>query len=289
MTETDSNPDSDALGNVPGNDEPSGSRSNDPGLLFNGLLEGRRGLIVGVANHRSIAWGIARRAHEQGAELAFTFQGDALERRVRPLAEGIGADLILPLDVTSEDELDAVFATLSERWGRLDFLVHSVAWADREDLSGRTVDTSREGFLKALEISAYSLLALTRRAEPLMTHGGSIVAMTYHGSVKVLPNYNVMGIAKAALEASVRYLASDLGEKNIRVNAISAGPIKTLASAGVSGMRGMMKTFAERAPLRRNVTTEEVGGSAVYLLSDLSSGTTGEIHYVDSGFNTIAL
>ena len=254
-----------------------------------GILTGKRGLVVGVANHRSIAWGIARRAHQEGAELAFTFQGEALERRVRPLAEGIGSDLVMPLDVTREEEIDQVFATLSERWGRLDFLVHSIAWADREDLSGRTVDTSREGFLKSLEISAYSLLALTRAAEPLMTEGGSVIAMTYHGSVKALPNYNVMGIAKAALEAGVRYLASDLGEKKIRVNAISAGPIKTLAASGVSGMRGMLQTFADRAPLRRNISTDEVGNSAVYLVSDLSSGVTGEIHYVDSGFNTIAM
>lgn len=253
------------------------------------LLAGKKGLIVGVANHRSIAWGIARKAHEEGAELAFTFQGEALERRVRPLAEGIGAEIILPLDVTSEDELDHVFERLREVWGRLDFLVHAVAWADREDLSGRTVDTSRAGFLKSLEISAYSLLALTQRAEPLMTDGGTIIAMTYHGSVKAMPNYNVMGIAKAALEASVRYLALDLGEKQIRVNAISAGPVKTLAAAGVSGFRAMLKTFAERAPLRRNVTTDEIGNSAVYLLSDQSSGITGEIHYVDSGFNTIAM
>ena len=262
------------------------NESEAPG---HGILEGKRGLIVGVANHRSIAWGIARRAHQEGASLAFTFQGEALERRVRPLAEGIGEKLILPLDVTHEEEIEQVFSTLAEEWGRLDFLVHSIAWADREDLSGRTVDTTREGYLKALEISAYSLLALTRAAEPLMTDGGSILAMTYHGSVKAMPNYNVMGIAKAALEAGVRYLATDLGEKNIRVNAISAGPVKTLAASGVSGLRGMLHTFAERAPLRRNITTDEVGNSAVYLLSDLSSAVTGEIHYVDSGFNTIAM
>lgn len=254
-----------------------------------GLLSDKRGLVVGVANHRSLAWGIARQARLQGAELAFTYQGEALEKRVRPLAESVDADLVLPLDVTRTDEIEAVFETLSGAWNRLDFLVHSVAWADREDLSGRTVDTSREGFLKALEISAYSLLALARRAEPLMSEGGSLLTLTYYGSLKALPNYNVMGIAKAALEAAVRYLALDLGGGGIRVNAISAGPIKTLAAAGVSGLRGMLESAAQRAPLRRNVDTDDVGKAAVYLLSDLASGVTGEIHYVDAGFNTTAM
>ena len=254
-----------------------------------GLLAGKKGLIVGVANHRSIAWGIARQAHLQGAELAFTFQGEALERRVRPLAAEVGSELVVPLDVTRPQELDDTFAALHSSWGKLDFLVHSVAWAERDDLAGRTVDTSREGFLKSMEISAYSLLALTRRAEKLMSDGGSVLALTYYGSVKSLPNYNVMGIAKAALEASVRYLALDLGEQEIRVNAISAGPIKTLAASGVSGLRGMMAQAAERAPLRRNVDIDDVGRAAVYLLSDLSSGVTGEIHYVDAGFSTTAM
>jgi enoyl-[acyl-carrier protein] reductase I len=254
-----------------------------------GLLAGKRGLVVGVANHRSIAWGIARQAHLAGAELAFTFQGEALERRVRPLAESVGASLVLPLDVTRDDELEAVFDAIGEKWGKLDFLVHSIAWADREDLKGRTVDTSRDGFLKAMEISAYSLLSLTRGAEPLMSEGGSVLAMSYYGSIKSLPSYNVMGIAKAALEAGVRYLALDLGAQAIRVNAISAGPIKTLAASGVSGMRGMLDSAAERAPLRRNIDTDDVGKAGVYLLSDFSSGVTGEIHYVDAGFSTTAM
>ncbi|MEE2776832.1 MAG: enoyl-ACP reductase FabI [Acidobacteriota bacterium] len=252
------------------------------------MLAGKKGLIVGVANHRSIAWGIARHSHAAGAELAFTFQSEALEKRVRPLADGIGSDIVLPLDVTYENQVDAVFGEIRERWGKLDFLVHSIAWAPREALRGRTVDTTRDGFLQALEISAYSLIALTRAAEPLMTDGGSILALTYYGSVKTAPNYNVMGIAKAALEAGVRYLAADLGGSGIRVNAISAGAIKTLAASGVSGFRDMLGGYAERAPLRRNVSTDDVGKAGAYLLSDLSSGVTGEIHYVDAGFSITA-
>lgn len=254
-----------------------------------GLLAGRRGLVVGVANKRSLAWGIARRAHREGAELAFTFQGDALERRVRPLAASIGSAFVEPLDVTDDGRIDAVFAGLKERWGRLDFLVHSVAFANREDLLGRTVDTSRAGFATALDISCYSLIALARAAEPLMTEGGSIVAMTYYGASKATPNYNVMGIAKAALEASIRYLAVDLGPKNIRVHGISAGPVRTLAASGVSGMRSMLKVMPERAPLQRNITVDDVGATAAYLLSDLSAGTTGGIHFVDAGFNITAM
>lgn len=254
-----------------------------------GLLAGRRGLVVGVANKRSLAWGIARRAHREGAELAFTFQGDALERRVRPLAASIGSTFVEPLDVTDDGRIDAVFAGLKERWGRLDFLVHSVAFANREDLLGRTVDTSRAGFATALDISCYSLIALARAAEPLMTEGGSIVAMTYYGASKATPNYNVMGIAKAALEASIRYLAVDLGPKNIRVHGISAGPVRTLAASGVSGMRSMLKVMPERAPLQRNITVDDVGATAAYLLSDLSAGTTGGIHFVDAGFNITAM
>ncbi len=260
-----------------------------PQRKADGLLAGKKGLIVGVANHRSIAWGIARRAWAEGADLAFTYLGDALEKRVRPLADSLGSEIIVPLDVCNPDDIAATFAAIEERWGKLDFLVHSIAWADGEDLKGRTVDTSREGFLRAMEISAYSLLALAKPAEKLMTDGGSILALTYHGSVKAVPNYNVMGIAKAALEASVRYLAVDLGSEGIRVNAISAGPIKTLAASGVSGMRGMLQTFAERSPLRKNTDTEEVGASAAYLLSDLSKGVTGEIHYVDAGFNILGM
>lgn len=259
--------------------------SRAPGL---GLLRGKKGLVVGVANHRSIAWGVARNAAAEGAELAFTYQGEALERRVKPLAEEVGSSIVLPLDVTSEEETTHVFETLKEQWGHLDFLVHSVAYADREDLKGRTVDTSREGFLRALEISAYSLISLTRAAEPLLRPGGSIIAMTYYGAIKVAPSYNVMGIAKAALESSVRYLAADLGAQDVRVNALSAGPIKTLAASGVAGLRSLLGQAAERSSLKRNVTIDDVGKAAVYLLSDLSSGITGEIHYVDGGLSTSA-
>ncbi len=267
----------------------SASEPSPAGAASRGLLAGRRGLIVGVANKRSLAWGIARRAHEEGAELAFTYQGDALERRVRPLAASIGSAIVEPLDVTDDARIDAVFDTLAERWGRLDFLVHSVAFANREDLLGRTVDTSRAGFATALDISCYSLIGLARAAEPLMTEGGSIIAMTYYGATKATPNYNVMGIAKAALEASIRYLAVDLGPKNIRVHGISAGPVRTLAASGVSGMRGMLKVMPERAPLGRNITVDDVGATAAYLLSDLSAGTTGGIHFVDAGFNITAM
>jgi enoyl-[acyl-carrier protein] reductase I len=254
-----------------------------------GLLAGKKGLVVGVANDRSIAWGIAQRAAAAGAKLAFTYQGELLERRVRPLAEKAQSEFLVPMDVTDEAQVDAAFGQVERELGGLDFLVHSVAWADRADLAGRTVDTSRGGFLKALEISAYSLLLLARKGEALMTNGGSIVALTYYGSVKVVPNYNVMGIAKAALEAAVRYLAIDLGPKNIRVNALSAGPIKTLAASGISGMRTMLADAAERAPLKRNVDIDDVGAAGLYLLSSLSKGVTGEIHYVDAGFNVTAM
>lgn len=253
------------------------------------LLRGKKGLVVGVANDRSIAWGIARRAAAAGAQLAFTYQGEMLLKRVQPLAESVGSDVLVEMDVTNEEQTAASLAAVGERLGSLDFLVHSVAFADREDLQGRTVDTSRAGFLKAMEISVYSLLDLTRRVEPMMTAGGSILTMTYYGSVRAVPNYNVMGIAKAALEASVRYLALDLGGKGIRVNAISAGPIKTLAASGVSGLRSMLGDMAQRAPLRRNVDTDDVGCAGLYLLSDLSKGVTGEVHYVDAGFNVTAM
>lgn len=254
-----------------------------------GILAGKRGLIVGVANHRSIAWGIARRAAAEGARLAFTYQGEALEKRVVPLAEEVGSDVVVPMDVTDEGQVESAFDAVGHRLGGIDFLVHAVAWADRGDLEGRTIDTSREGFLRAMEVSAYSLLSLSRRAEPLMEPGGSILTLSYLGSVKSVPNYNVMGIAKAALEATVRYLAVDLGPADIRVNAISAGPIKTLAASGVSGLRGMLASAAERAPLKRNVDIDDVGGAGVYLLSDLAHGVTGEIHYVDAGFSTTAM
>lgn len=253
------------------------------------LLAGKRALVFGVANERSIAWGISEALHGAGARLGFTYQGDALERRVRPLAEGIGADLIVPCDVTNEEEVKAVFRQAAETWGGIDILIHAVAFANREDLDGRFVDTSREGFLKALDISAYSLVALAREAEPLMKDGGSIVTLSYYGAEKVVPNYNVMGVAKAALEASVRYLANDLGPAGIRVNAISAGPIKTLAASGIRGFRGILGVAEERAPLRRNVTQREVGHTALYLCSEWGAGVTGETIYVDAGLNILGM
>jgi len=253
------------------------------------LLAGKKGLIVGVANERSIAWGLARRAAAAGAELAFTYQGEALLKRVQPLADSVGGRLVVPMDVTDDAQVDDAFGQVQAELGGLDFLVHSIAFADRQDLKGRTIETSREGFLKAMDISVYSLIQLARRAEPAMSEGGSIVTMTYYGSVKAVPNYNVMGIAKAALESSVRYLAGDLGDKGIRINAISAGPIKTLAAAGVSGLRSMLSEIGERAPLRRTVDIDDVGSAGLYLLSGLSKGVTGEVHYVDGGFSTTAM
>jgi enoyl-[acyl-carrier protein] reductase I len=253
------------------------------------ILTGKKGLIVGVANERSIAWGLARRCAAAGAELAFTYQGEALFDRVQPLAESVGGRVLVPMDVTDDAQVHTVFEEIAEKFGRLDFLVHSIAYADREDLKGRTIDTSRKGFLKAMEISVYSFIELAREAEPLMKEGGSIVTMTYYGAVKAVPNYNVMGIAKAALESSVRYLAGDLGEKQIRVNAISAGPIKTLAASGVSGLRTMLAELGERSPLRRTVDIDDVGAAGLYLVSSLSKGVTGEVHYVDAGFNITAM
>ena len=253
------------------------------------LMRGKRGLIMGVANQRSIAWGIAKACADAGAELAFTYQGEALERRVRPLAESVNADIVLPCDVTNAASMDAVFATLARDWGKLDFVVHAIAFADKEELTGRYVDTSPENFQMSLNISCFSFTAVAHRAEKLMTDGGSLVTLSYYGAEKVIPHYNVMGVAKAALEASVRYLAADLGPKNIRVNSISAGPIKTLAAAGISGMRTMLKWNEENAPMRKNVTIEEVGNSALYLLSDLGTGVTGENHHVDAGYNAIGM
>jgi len=264
------------------------TEKDDPTVDTLPLLAGKKGLIVGVANERSLAWGLARRAAAAGAELAFTYQGEVLLKRVRPLAESVGSTLIVPMDVTDEAQVDAVFETVGDAFGSLDFLVHSIAFADREDLKGRTLDTSRDGFLMAMEISVYSLLLLVRKAEPMMNEGGSIVTMTYYGSMKAVPNYNVMGIAKAALESSVRYLAGDLGEKNIRINAISSGPIKTLAASGVAGLRSMISRLPERAPLRRNVDIDDVGAAGLYLLSSLSKGVTGVVHYVDAGLSTTA-
>ena len=249
------------------------------------LMAGKRGLIMGVANNRSIAWGIAKACAAQGADIAFTFQGDALKKRVEPLAAEIGSTHVLPCDVTDTASMDAVFETLSESWGRLDFLVHAIAFADKAELDGRYVDTSEKNFTQSLLISCYSFTALAQRAEKLMTNGGSLLTLTYYGAEKVMPHYNVMGVAKAALEASVRYLAADLGKNNIRVNAISAGPIKTLAASGISDFRYILKWNEYNSPLRRTVTIEDVGGAGLYLLSDLSRGVTGEIHHVDSGYH----
>jgi enoyl-[acyl-carrier protein] reductase I len=253
------------------------------------LLQGKKGLVLGVANDRSIAWGIAKAAHAHGAELAFTFQGEALEKRVRPLASSIGSEMIYPCDVTDEASMDALFVALEKKWGKLDFLVHAVAFSDKNELKGKYVDTSLSNFLNTMNISCYSLTALTKRATPLMKDGGSIVTLTYYGAERVMPHYNVMGVAKAALEASVRYLAADLGEDNIRVNAISAGPIKTLAASGIGDFRYILKWNELNAPLKRNTTLEDVAGSALYLLSSLGSGTTGEVLHVDSGYHVVGM
>jgi len=254
-----------------------------------GLMDGKVVLIFGVANKNSIAWGITRKLHEQGATIALSYAGEVMEKRVFPLAQEIGCDFVEECDVTSDEALDSVFAKVKERYGKLDVLVHSVAYANREDLGGRFVDVSREGFKLALDISAYSLIAMAKRAEPLMPNGGSIMSLTYFAAEKVMPKYNVMAIAKAALEAITRYLANDLGPKQIRVNAISAGPIKTLAAAGVPGFRTMVRAFEKAAPLRKMVTTEDVGNTALYLASDLSASVTGEIIYVDSGYHILGL
>jgi enoyl-[acyl-carrier protein] reductase I len=255
----------------------------------NELLRGKRGLIVGVANNRSIAWGIAKACRAAGAEVAMTYQGDALKKRVEPLAAEIGGWLLGHCDVTEPSTIDAVFETLRQAWGKLDFVVHAVAFSAKDQLDGRYIDTTAANFSTALSISCYSLAAIARRAEPLMPDGGSILTLTYYGAEKWFPHYNVMGVAKAALEASVRYLAVDLGESGIRVNAISAGPIKTLAFAGIADARYLLKWARLNSPMRRNVTAEDVGDSAVYLLSDLSRGVTGEVHHVDSGYNVIGM
>ena len=254
-----------------------------------GLMSGKRGVIFGVANDMSIAWGIAQQLREQGAEIAFTYLNEALEKRVRPLAESLGSEVILPCDVAKEEEIEAVFNELGKRWGKIDFVVHAVAYANREDLKQPFSQTSRAGFQLALDISAYSLVAVTRYAIPVMNEGGSILTLSYLGAVRYVPNYNVMGVAKAALEASVLYLAAELGEKGIRVNAISAGPIKTLAASGIANFKAKIKLMDDYAPLRRTVTQDEVGKSSVYLLSDLASGVTGEVHYVDAGFNFVVV
>jgi enoyl-[acyl-carrier protein] reductase I len=255
----------------------------------NGLMAGKRGLILGVANNRSIAWGIAKACADHGAELAFTYQGDALKKRVEPLAAEIGALVAGHCDVTDAASIDEVFANIERKWGRLDFLVHAIGFSDKDELTGRYVDTSHANFLKTMDISVYSFTAVAQRAEKLMTEGGSLLTMTYYGAEKVMPNYNVMGVAKAALEASVKYLAVDLGPKNIRVNAISAGPIKTLAASGIGDFRYILKWNEYNAPLRRTVSIEEVGDSALYFLSHLSRGTTGEVHHVDSGYHVVGM
>ncbi|MFC5584088.1 enoyl-ACP reductase FabI [Nitratireductor kimnyeongensis] len=255
----------------------------------NGLMAGKRGLILGVANNRSIAWGIAKACANAGAELALTYQGDALKKRVEPLAAELGAIVAGHCDVTDMDSVDAVFAKLEKEWGKLDFLVHAVAFSDKDELTGRYVDTSRENFLRSMDISVYSLTAIAKRAEPLMSDGGSILTLTYYGAEKVMPHYNVMGVAKAALEASVRYLAVDMGGNNIRVNAISAGPIKTLAASGIGDFRYILRWNEYNSPLKRVVTTDEVGDSALYMLSHLSRGVTGEILHVDSGYHVVGM
>jgi enoyl-[acyl-carrier protein] reductase I len=249
------------------------------------LMAGKRGLVMGVANNRSIAWGIAKACAAQSAEIAFTYQGDALKKRVEPLAAELGSNIVLPCDVTDAASMDAVFVELQKKWGRLDFLVHAIAFADKAELDGRYVDTSEDNFTKSLLISCYSFTALAKRAEKLMSNGGSLLTLSYYGAEKVMPHYNVMGVAKAALEASVRYLAADLGRQNIRVNAISAGPIKTLAASGISDFRYILKWNEYNSALRRTVTIEEVGASGMYLLSDLGRAVTGEIHHVDAGYH----
>lgn len=253
------------------------------------LMKGKRGLIMGVANNHSIAWGIAQSLAAQGAELAFTYQGEAFGKRTKPLAESVGSNLLLPCDVEDSASIDAVFETLKKEWGTIDFLVHAIAFSDKNELAGKYADTTKENFSRTMLISCYSFTEITRRAAELMPNGGSIVTLTYGGSTKVMPNYNVMGVAKAALESSVRYLAVDYGEQNIRVNAISAGPVRTLAGSGVSDARLMFNYQKRNAPLCRTVSLEEIGGTGLYLLSDLSGGVTGEIHFVDSGYNIMSM
>lgn len=256
---------------------------------MSGLLAGKRGLIMGLANDKSLAWGIAKALGEQGAELAFSYQGDALRKRVAPLAEQLGSDFLIDCDVSDMDALDRTFDAVKERWPTIDFLVHAISFSDKNELRGKYVDTSLDNFLMTMNISAYSFVAVARRARALMPDGGSLLTLSYYGAEKVIPHYNVMGVAKAALETSVKYLAMDLGPEAIRVNAISAGPIKTLAASGIGDFRYIMKWNEYNAPLRRNVTIEDVGGAALYLLSDLASGVTGEIHHVDAGYNVVGM
>ncbi len=255
----------------------------------NNWLAGKKGLIMGVANDRSIAWGIAQAARNAGAELAFTYQGEALEKRVKPLADSIGSTIVLPCDVTNADSVSAVFDTIGAKWGGLDFVVHAIAFSDKNELDGLYLNTTRDNFLKTMDISVYSFTSVAQKAAPLMKDGGSLLTLTYYGAERVMPHYNVMGVAKAALEASVRYLATDLGPRGIRVNAISAGPIKTLAASGIGDFRYILKWNELNSPLRRNVTIEDVGRSGLFLLSDLGSGVTGEVMHVDSGYHTVGM
>ena len=257
--------------------------------MSNQLMAGKRGLIMGLANDKSIAWGIAKACADAGAELAFSYQGDALFKRVGPLAAQLGSDVVLPCDVGDMDSVDALFSALEARWGKLDFLVHAIGFSDKSELRGRYVDTSRDNFLRTMDISVYSFTAVARRAEKMMPEGGAMLTLTYYGAEQVMPHYNVMGVAKAALEASVKYLAEDLGKDNIRVNAISAGPIRTLAASGIGDFRYILKWNELNSPLRRNVTIEDVGGSALYLLSDLGSGVTGENLHVDAGYHVVGM
>ena len=252
-------------------------------------MQGKRGLIMGLANDRSLAWGIAKAVADQGAELAFSYQGEALEKRVRPLAQELGSDMLVDCDVSSMEALDAAFAAIKERWQTLDFVVHAIGYSDKNELRGKFVDTSMDNFLMTMNISVYSFVAVAQRAKALMPDGGSLLTLTYYGAEKVIPHYNVMGVAKAGLESSVKYLAADLGPEGIRVNGISAGPIMTLAASGIGDFRYIMKWNEYNAPMRRNVTIEDVGGAGLYLLSDLASGVTGEIHHVDAGYNVVGM
>ncbi|MEL6529448.1 MAG: enoyl-ACP reductase FabI [Pseudomonadota bacterium] len=256
---------------------------------MSGLMEGKRGLIMGLANDKSLAWGIAKHLADQGAQLAFSYQGDALAKRVKPLAEQLGSDFSFECDVSNMDSLDAAFATLKERWDTIDFVVHAIGFSDKSELRGKYVDTSLDNFLMTMNISTYSLVAVTKRAAEMMPDGGSILTLTYYGAEKVMPHYNVMGVAKAALETSVKYLANDLGPQGIRVNAISAGPVKTLAASGIGDFRYILKWNEYNSPLRRTITLDDVGGSGLYFLSDLSSGVTGETHHVDAGYHVVGM
>ena len=257
--------------------------------LNNGLMNGKRGIVMGVANDRSIAWGIAEAVAKQGAEIAFTYQGDALEKRVRPLAEKVDSNIVIPCDVSSDEAIEETFKLLKEKWDTIDFIVHAIAYSDKEELKGEYVDTTRENFYKTMDISVYSFTAIAQRAAQMMPNGGSMITLTYYGAEKVMPHYNVMGVAKAALESSVRYLAADLGSDKIRVNSLSAGPIKTLAASGIGDFRYILKWNQYNSPLRRNVTLNDVGGCGVYLLSDLSAGVTGETHHVDCGYHVVGM